>query len=275
MHFMSILFYISNIALFVIARQFNGNFNVKTRYAIIINALVLIELVVLCVNSAMINSKIKAFQGLVKKHALIIYLSYIILFVAPYFIINYINSKYNYYIYAIIWFLLFVISIAKFKDIYYHIDDYIENIKEDIQSNNEISIKPDELVIIKAIKKFFIVELIIHLITVVFCESIMNNVYVFGSYIALYLAILYSFSSGIFGYYLKKFKLISWINVVFIGTGWFLVRTLYYNYLYNYELEEVLILQIPFLIPCMIWMSNKYRAYQTYNIKQIEKRYKR
>ena len=59
MHFMSILFYISNIALFVIARQFNGNFNVKTRYAIIINALVLIELVVLCVNSAMINPKIE------------------------------------------------------------------------------------------------------------------------------------------------------------------------------------------------------------------------
>lgn len=275
MNFTNVLFYISNIALFAITRQLSSILGIKARYVIIMSALVLVELAVLCVNSAMINSKITAFQSLIRKQTRIIYFSYIVLLAAPYFVVNYIDFKYNYYIYAVIWLLLFVISAAIFKDIYYHIDSCAENYEKDIQSNNEISIKSDELVIMQAIKKFFIVELTVHFITVMFCELIMNNIYVFGIFVVLYSLVLYSFSSEIFSYYLKNSKLISWINVVFAGTGWFLVRTLYYNYLHDYELEEVLILQIPFLIPCMIWMSNKYRTYQTYTLKQIKKRYKR
>lgn len=261
---LNFVFYLINISLFFILNRIKDIEKINGKYALAIVFFTLIELAVVAINSNTINPNGSVFHRIYYKKSIVSYVFYFVLIVMQFLTIKF-KTKKLYYIYLSIWIVFLLISVCISKNILKEIDGKINDKEELKRLYNEYNFILEKIPIeIKIdIKYFFLKELAVYVFSLFFCDFIMNEIYVVCIYAFVYMILFWKLLERIFKHYYKnRYGVCLFFNTVFSGMGVFLVWYLHkYNCL-NRELEELMMFQVIFLLPCMIWLSKKYGVYQ-------------
>ena len=183
-------------------------------------------------------------------------------------------------LYIVLWGILFFITVILHIQIcrnFFNLCKHGKNKIEELEKEYVLELNQDELIIFSKIRRFFVLFLIVTLITICFYDLIMKNIIFLSAYIFIYTFFLITKLKNIFQFYYHKFYiLITVSNSIIANIGCILVWLINKDYIilniYKFNdlsLSELYVIQLLFLSPFFLWVNKKYKRYQRYNYFKI------
>ena len=273
---LNVIMYLANAMSYIQLNRYWGD-SIPNKNAFITFIYIILEIIALVMLSGSTTKYVTPFQKLYYRKLRIAYFPYFLLIGSRFVTVN-MHQKSAWYIYMIIWTLLAIVSTI----IYLHT---FRSCKALIQSDTEkcskllqeysLELSEDELVIMKKIKRSIMQLFGLFVVSAFFDRTFYSNKLMFIGFMIAYMVVIYLSLMDIFRFYHQKTcYILNAVNALICGGGCVFVWLVYQKifdipFLSNRTLEELVIIQLIFMLPCLIWLFSKYKRYQRYHINQI------
>lgn len=275
----NILMYLLNIISYMELVKYTDGASMSHGTAAFTAFLMASELILIVLLSGTINKDASPFHKLYTSKTRVMFGAYIVLIILRYITLtaSWTTPK-PWLIYSVTWGVMACISTIVYISICRNLLSIIKNDEEkckQLEKEYIISLSEAELDIMQKIKRSLVI-----IVSMVFVTDIAASFIINSKIICIVYLIAYMIAAGIavyevLRYYHKKtYLLITVSNSVLAGAGCTAIWLLY-NSMINIPafsgrtLDELLILQIVFLLPCVIWLSMKYKRYRRHKFLQI------
>lgn len=269
------IMYLANAMSYIQLNKYkDSSFPYKNAFLVFIY--IIVEIFALVLLSSSTTKYSTPFQKLYYRKLRIAYFPYFLLIGLRFVTLN-THHKSAGYIYISVLTLLALLSTFIYLHTFRSCKSLVQNDTEKCNKLlNEYSIKlsEDELSIMKKIKRSILILFSLFIVSSLFVDTISSNKFVFLGFTIAYMVAVYLTLVDIFRfYYQKTYYLLNVLNALLCGIGCLFVWLVLNNIiktpiLSNRTPEELAIFLLIFMLPCLIWLSSKYKRYQRYNINQ-------
>jgi hypothetical protein len=268
--------YLANAMSYIQLNRYWGA-SIPNKNAFKIFTYIILEIIALVMLSSSTTKYATPFQKLYYRKLRIAYFPYFLLIGLRFVTVN-MHQKPAWYVYMIIWTLLAIVSTIIYLHTFKSCKALIQNDTEKcnkLLQEYSLELSEDELVVMKKIKRSIMQLFGLFVVSILFVGTFyLNKIMFIGFMIAYMLAIYMSLIDILRFYYQKTCYILNAVNALICGVGCVFVWLVYQKiidipFLSNRTLEELGIIQLIFMLPCLIWLFSKYKRYQRYNINQI------
>lgn len=269
-----IVFYVCNWLLYKKVHIYYGVSGIEYKESFVMMLLITLQIISLTLSIESIYKFSTPTTLRFYKHYRIVFLSYIIMLISTYITIT---NDFKLLVYFLLWGGMFLTSILinvfilrkNLQLSYQEYNELLEVYCIDIEENEKNGMEKFKSESIKLIL-FFVCSSLVY-------DYVMSNIWLFIVYEAIYVFFLIWRYSAVFKcYYPKGYHIISLLNGVLGGAGSLIVflintRILDMEILGYRTLEELILVQVLFLIPLYFWGISRYRSYKSFEyMKKVE-----
>lgn len=273
---LNVIMYLTNAMSYIQLNRYKDS-SIPNKNAFMLFVFIIFEVLALVMLSSSTTKYATPFQKLYYRKLRIAYFPYLILIVLRVVTVN-IHQKSAWYVYMTIWTLLAIVSTIIYLNTFRSCKALIQNDTEKCNKmlhEYSLELSEDELIIMRKIKRSIIHLFSLFVVSTIFANTFYSNKIMFVGFMIAYMVVIYLSMMDIFRfYYQKSCYILNAMNALISGAGCVFVWLVYQkiidiSFLSNRTLEELVVFQLIFMLPCLIWLASKYKRYQRHNINQI------
>lgn len=277
---LNIIMYLTNAMSYIQLNRYKDS-SVPNKNAFMIFIYIILEILALVMLSGSTTKYSTPFQKLYYRKLRIAYFPYFLLIGLRFVTVN-IHQKTAWYVYMVIWALLAILSTFIYLHTFRSCKALIQNDAEKCNKlihEYSLELSEDELGIMKKIKSSIMILFCLFVISTLFAKTLFSNNIMFIGFMIAYMAVIYLSLMDIFRfYYQKSCYVLNVMNSLLCGVGCVFVWLVYQKiiaipFLSNRTPEELVVFQLIFMLPCLIWLFSKYKRYQRHNLNQITEKF--